>query len=317
METNNTNSTNQRNEFAFSAIMFFAPFIKNNLKTNKSLSDEDKIFVNWFIKLWYLNILLLWISIIFWILQIRTNNIILQKISMWFLILLAISLCVWTILVALNKNINPKNAEEISDKNKLEILLSFIPLYNIYIWYENHQFQWDNSIIKSSILLRTLFTLSSIFAWNTYINVAILWLIIFKITYTISGINFGEKREEHINNAFQKNPEEIRGYLSWTIKSLFNKNWLKNNITEQKNIYEFIFKIDNSQIICEYILLCLTCILWIYVWITKNISFLIIWDFMILIRYWIMALKWKHLPHLPIFKEITNLFFKSKIIKNE
>ena len=317
MDTNQTNSISKKNEFAFSAIMFFAPLIKNNLKTNESLSTEDKIFINWFIKLWYLNILLLAISIIFWVLQIKTNNIILQKISMWFLILLAISLCIWTVLVALNKNINTNKTQEIDDKNKLDILISFIPLYNIYTWYDHHQFEWDNSLLKSSILLRTLFTLSSIFIHNSYVNICILVIILFKISYTISGINFGKKWNEYINSSFQKNPEEIRWYITWSIIFLFNKKWLKNNIMEQKHIFEFIFKIDNKQIICEYILLLIICIIWITVWITHNIYFLIIWDIMIIIRYLVMALKWEHLPHLPIFRWITSIFFKSNITKNE
>ena len=317
MEPNKTNSINRRNEFAFCATMFFAPLIKNNLKTNDTLSSEDKIFINWFIKLGYLNILLLIISIAFWILQIKTNNIIFQKISIWFLILLAVCLCAWTMLVALNKNINPNKTEQISNENNLDNLLYFIPLYNIYIWYEHHQFEWDNSLIKSSILLWTLFTLSSIFIRNTYVNIAILAVILFKITYTLSGISFWKKREEHINNTFQKNPEEIQWYLTGTIMCLFNKKWIKTNIAEQKNIFEFIFKIENKQIIFEYILLLIVCILWIYMWIIHEIYFLVIWDVMIILRYGMMALKRKHLPHLPIFRGITSIFFKSKITKNE
>lgn len=317
MDTNNLNSVSKKNEFAFCALMFFAPLIKSNIKTNDLLSKEDKIFINWFIKLWYLNIILLIISIVFRVLQIKTNNIILQKISMWFLILLAICLCTWTILVALNKNINPNKTEQINNENNLDNLLYFIPLYNIYIWYEHHQFEWDNSLIKSSILLRTLFTLSSIFIRNTYVNIAILAIILFKITYTLSGISFWKKRDEHINNTFQKNPEEIRWYLTGTIMSLLNKKWIKTNITEKKNIFEFIFKIDNKQIIFEYILLLIICIIWITVWITHEIYFLVIWDIMLIVRYGMMALKWKHLPHLPIFRGITSIFFKSKITKNE
>ena len=317
METNIKNSINKKNEFAFCAIMFFAPLIKNNIKTNESLSKEDKAFINWFIKLGYINILLLIISLIFRILEIKTSNVVLQKINIWFLILLAISLCIWTILAALNKNINWNKNEETNNTNNLDVLLFFIPIYNIYIRYEHHQFEWDNSLIKSSILLWTFFTLSAIFIPNTYINIWILCLILFKIIYTIYGINFWKKRNEHINNAFQKNPEEIRWYVTWTIKSLFNKNWLKINIMEQKNIFGFIFKINNKQIICEYILLLLICFLWIYVWIQHKIYFLVIWDIMMLTRYWIMAIKRKHLPHLPIFKEISNIFFKSKITKNE
>lgn len=317
METKTQNSLSKKNEFAFCANMFFAPLIKNNLKTDKSLSEEDKHFINWYIKLGYFNISLLIVAIIFWIIQFKTNNILLQKISIWFLILLAFSLCLWTILAALNKNININKNNETNNENNIDFLLYYIPLYNIYIWYNNHNFEWDNSLIKWSILLWTLFTLSAIFIQNNLINILILIVILLKIICIINWINFWKKRNNNINNMFQKNPEEIRWYITWPIASLFNKKWVQNNITEKKQIFEFLFKLDNKQIICEYILLFLTCILWIYIWIIHRFHFLVIWDNMIILRYWIMALKWQHLPHLPIFREITNIFFKFKTIKNE
>jgi hypothetical protein len=46
METKINNNTNKKNEFAFSAIMFFAPLIKNNIKKDDNLSQEDKSFIN-------------------------------------------------------------------------------------------------------------------------------------------------------------------------------------------------------------------------------------------------------------------------------
>ena len=318
METKTpTNSLSKKNEFAFCATMFFAPLIKKNLKTDKSLSDKDKVFINWYIKLGYFNISLLIIAIILWIIQFKTNNIIIQKISIGFLILLAISLCIWTILAALNKNINLNKDELTNNENNLDLLLYFIPIYNIYIRYENHKFEWDNSLIKSSILLWALFTLSAIFIWNIYINIWILILIAFKIICTINWLSLWKKRNNGINNIFQKNPEEIRWYITWPITSLFNKKWFKNSITDGKQVFEFLFKLDNKQIIYEYILLSLTCILWIIVWITNNIHFMIVWDIMIILRYWIMAIKRQHLPHLPIFRGITNIFFKFKTTKNE
>lgn len=313
----NKNSLNKKNEFAFSAIMFFAPLVKNNLKTTPSLSDQDISFISWYVKLWYFNIILLIISIVFWILQFSTNNIIFQKISIAFLIILALSLCLWTILVALNKNINTNlNSKTTNDVN-FDLILYFVPIYNIYIWYNNHQFEWDNSMIKSSILLWILFTMSSIFVPNNYVNIIILVLILFKIICTINWINFWAKRNNAINNSFQKNPEEIRWYLSWSVMSLFNKNWIKNNIYRQKEFFEFLFKIDNSQIVCEYIMLWVVCLIGICIWIMRENYFLVVWDIMIVLRYMIMAIKWRHLPHLPIFRELISLFFKSNITKNE
>ena len=314
----NWNSTNKRNEFAFSAIMFFAPLIKNNIKINKHLSDEDKSFINGYIKLWYFNIILLIICIIIWIIHFRTNDPIFEKINIWLLITLSISLIIWTLLVAINKNINKNNdLEALESKNDFEKLLYFIPIYNIYIRYNNHQFEWENSTIKCSIILRSIFALSAVFIMNIYLNIFILCIIVIIALCNINWIYFGSKLKQSLNNSFSKNPEEIRWYITGPLYAPFNKKGIKNSIEEQKKHYEFLFKTDNKQIIVEYILLTILCLIGIYYGTTHWKYIIIIWDIFIILRYFIMLIKRQHLPHLPIFRWITNIFFKSNKTKNE
>ena len=314
----NNNSIDKKTEFAFSAIMFFAPLIKRNIKINQKLSQDDKVFINWFIKLWYVNIVLLVIALVLGIIQFRLGNLVLQWISIGFLILLALSLVVWTILAAMWKNINFRgDVKNLETKADFEKLFYFIPMYNIYIRYNKHQFEWENSTIKCSILLLALFALSAIFIRSFYVNIAILILTLFIIVCSVSWITFGVKWTEVLNKSFLKNPEEIRWYVSGVFFSFFNKKGVRENIDEQKKQFEFIFKIDNKQIILEYILMLLLCIAGIYVWIMHWDYSLMVWDILIILRYWLMAVKWKHLPHLPIFRWISSIFFNFKMIKNE
>ena len=310
MDTNiKNNSTNKKNEFAFSAIMFFAPLIKNNIKNNDNLSQEDREFIIWYIKLWYINIILLVITIVLWIIQLITNSLIIKKISIWFLIWLAVFLFIWTLLVVLNKNINT-NSKVIEKEQDYNQLLYFIPIYNIYIWYENHKFEWENSTIKCSIILRSIFALAAIFIMNIYVNIFILCVILIIALCNINWIYFWSKLRQALNNSFSKNPEEIRWYICGPFYALFNKKSIKDNIEEQKKHYEFLFKTENKQIIVEYILLTILCLTGIYLGTTHWKYILVIWDLLIILRYLIMTIKRKHLPHLPIFRWIANIFFK-------
>lgn len=319
METNNvSNSINKKTEFAFSAIMFFAPLIKANLKSNNKLSKEDKIFVNWYIKFWYINIILLLIAIVLWVLQFTLWNLILKKISIGIFVLLALLLVVWTILISLWKNINNSNSlENLEWDVDFNRLFYFIPVYNIYLWYKDHQFEWEHSMIKCGIFLRSIFVLMAIFVMNNYVNAIVLILILFVIVCNVSWIKFWSKRDKFFNKVFFKNPEEIWWYVSGTFFSLFNKKWLKDNIIEQKKQFEFLFKTDNKQIIFEYILMLLLCLCGMYVWIKNKMYFLFIADVLIILRYFIMFVRWKHLPHLPIFRWISSAFFSLNITKNE
>ena len=307
---------NNKIELALSALMFFWPLIQNIVKKNKYLSNWDIQFISWFIKLWYFNIILLAISIFTQICFYITRISLLQNASFIIGIILWISLITWSIFAILNKNILQNNDEENITEKEVDLLtniLYYIPIYNIYIWYKKHNFENPELMIKESIILWTIFTVSMlIFKWNSTILLIIIIFIIRIISIT-TGIYLADKQWKIINNLFKKNPEEIWSYISWTIKTIFNSKTINENITTTKQKFELIPKLEYRQILLQYIIL--TMIIWFLVYTgysSRNLN-LIISCWLIIGRYLIMIIKRRHVPNLPIIKEFVDLFFKNKL----
>lgn len=312
MEEKNQNiGKNIKTEFALSAILFFSPFLKNPLQNNQKLSQEDKSFVYWFIKVWYINIFILILSIICEIIYLKTWNELFKKLATIILIILIILISILCWFAISNKSINKNKMTQANN----EIFFNFIPIYNIYNRYKKHDFENKNSILKESILLRTIFSIYLIFFQNIIVTFILFFYIIFRIIATVNWIWISEKYSTIMDKLFKKNPEEIRWIISWFILWLFSKDTISEKIENKKKDFEYLFKLDNKQIILEYILFWLIYTFLIYKGINTRNWYLISWLILIWTRYFIMIIKWKHLPHLPILKWITNIFFKNK--KNE
>lgn len=313
-EEKNNIEDNRKIWYALSAIMFFAPFIKYNLKTDKTLSQWDKLFIHWFIKFWYLNILLLISVLLLYIAYVYTKNPIFQTAKTYILILIAWLLLIESILAIFKKNINLTNTEWKADYNKI---FAFIPLYNIYLWYKNHDFDWENVTTKFGIFLRSIFSIVLIVFHNKYISIIWSILILISIISAVVWISFWNNLKKIINNLFKKNPEEIRWYIAWPVLAIIKHKWMKESIDEKKLYFSFLFKIEDKQILLEYIILSLIIILLIIVWLVHKNHQILVWVTYIVLRYLIMILKRKHLPHIPLIGEITNVCFKNKQLKNE
>lgn len=54
---------NSKIQLSLSSIMFFAPIIKKHIR-EENILWEDKEFIEWYIKIWILNLFLLWILIV-------------------------------------------------------------------------------------------------------------------------------------------------------------------------------------------------------------------------------------------------------------
>lgn len=306
---------NNKLELSLSALMFFSPLIQKQIKKRSDISKDEKNFIQWFIKIWYMNILMLilsiWLQIIFYL----TNIGFIQSISIITTTILAISLVIWSIYAISGKELIKSNqiVNEInSSQKKINIIINYIPLYNIYLRYKKHNFENPDLVLKESILVWSTL-LVTLLLFN---NEKIIWfgitIIVIRVITLLNNINFWEKTKNFVNSLFKKNPEEIRWYVIWTIKTIFNKKSLKENINTNKTIFELIIKIEYKQILLEYILLFILGLYLIYYWyINQNISLLFSIVF-ILGRYVVMIIKWKRVPHLPIIKEITSLFFNNK-----
>jgi hypothetical protein len=307
-------SYSNKTELALSALMFFAPLIQNLMKKNKLDKSEDT-FLKWYIKLWYFNITLLILTIVFQITFYLKGNIIFQNIGFIISIILWISLSIWSIYAILNKEIFYNHKQQHLKQNKeslLDNILYYIPIYNVYVRYNEHKFENPNIILKESLLLRAIFTIILlIFPWENTI-ITIFLLLCLRIISIANWIYWWEKYSNIINKAFKKNPEEIWGYLAWILKTLFNWKKIKENIDNIKQQFEFIPKIDYKQILSQYLILIIVLWFLFYLWITNHYLNIIIASILITWRYWIMIIKRQHVPNIPILKEIVNLFFKNK-----
>ncbi len=327
MENNIQQKNQTKTQLSLAALMFFSPLVQNMIKKNNLwLSIDDIKFIKWYIKLWYFAIILLIITIISWVTSYQTNALNIETIYTISITITIIILCIWTLAILTNKDILSWDTQlldvhqEHITTNKTEIILQYLPLYNIYLRYKEHNFEKPNLLLKESILIRIIFCivwLTTTIFWTS----AILIFIILRIASLIWEIDIiWPQIKTYINDIFNKNPEEIRWYISWSIKYLINKiKWnkeitntdYKSTIKEEKESLSLLYNIqlhNSIHIKTQYILFITTIILWI-IYIQPNFSLrtttipaiIIVW------RYVLMFIRRKHLPALPIFKEITDL----------
>jgi len=305
-----------KTELALSALMFFSPLIQNLIKKNNiNIEESEKNFLNWYIKLWYFNIILLGISVFFQIIYYTSNNKLFQSLWIILSIVLWISLVIWSVYAILNKEILWKNNEKdfnYKDEKLLDNILYYIPVYNVYKRYNEHKFENPNILLKESLLLRTVFTVFLlIFPWENLIIILIL-IVALRIISIANWLYWWEKFNIIINKIFKKNPEEIWGYILGVSTTLFNWKKITENISNIKQKFELIPKIDYKQILSQYLILLILLWFLFYLWVSNNNINLIFAALLITWRYGVMIIKRKHVPNIPILKEFVNLFFKNK-----
>jgi hypothetical protein len=318
LNENLNNSSNKKIELALCALMFFSPLIKNQIKKIWDLKNDDITFINWFIKLGYLNIIILMLIIISNILYYRTDINLFLTIWTCLIILLIIMLITWSIFAITEKPISHNNTSIENKTYKFESVLDFIPIYNIYTWYNKHDFTWNENIwIKESLLLWWIFSIVLCFNAPTIILIIPITIILLVIWINITNLSLWEKYISFINNLFSKNPEETRWKIIWILISPFNKKTLDENTSWQQMQYSLIYKIEHKQILLELILLIVISIVLLILGIAHKKYQLICGISLILSRYILMAVKRKHMTHIPIIKEFTSIFFKSNKNNNE
>jgi len=325
MATEKKDSTN-KNQLALASIMFFSPLVKYIIKKdNLELNEEEKNFLKWYIQFWYFSIAFLIITIALWVSNYIFDQDLLYSWYSVSLIILIIILLIGTIGALTNsKIITNTHTEQVNQdyeirENSKNIIFSYLPLYNIFIWYQIHEFNKPNILIKESIISRTIFILLC-FTSNVFLISLFLILIITRITSLCTGIDFISNRTKRlINNLFYKNPEEIRWYITWTISFLLNKifRWSKEKIiyfiNMQKEKYSPIYNVKEIwRIRIEYIIWLLLLIFYLY---SQNLyinSLTYIALAVIFARYIIMIFYRKHLPSLPVIRDILWIFYLRK-----
>lgn len=314
MEWKTLNSKNNKIELSLSALMFFSPLINNNIKDRQDITNDDKIFIKWFVRLWYLNIVLLLNTITLWVIYYNTTLPIFNTLCNISLIILIVFLWIWSLFAILEKPIVKSNyTDNEATVNKSNIMLNFVPLYNIYLWYQNHDFDNQHTELKESLILWWLFSIIALLPINKYIIISCLIIILLFLIARIVWLDFGEKYNNFVDNLFKKNPEEIWWYAAWLLKTPFVQWELKDIINEQKWKYSLIYKMDYKHILLEYIILAILILCGLYIWMKSKNGMILLWIILVIWRYGLMLIKWKHVPHIPVLREFTNLFFRKKI----
>lgn len=329
MEEVKKTDSNTKTQLSLAAALFFSPLVQYILKTGtRNINEQEKEFIKGYIRFWYFTLFLGGITLISWFLHyfllIDIFNI-LYTVSI-FVLLALLLISVVSILsdISLMRSKNWGIHFHTIEGNKKDILLKYLPLYNIYLWYHNPSFEKPNRRIKESLILWILFVLFAIFG-STLWSTSVLLLIILRIASLMSDIDIlSIQNKQRINKLFFKNPEELRwyvlGFFTYLGKSIIHffvpsrSSTLSHEIQTYKNIYSQIVAIkNNSYLIVEYILWILfICTLFYFIIPDLTVRTYYAWFWLLILRYSIMGIQLKYLPHLPIAREIT-IFIKHTI----
>lgn len=320
----NINSTTKV-QLSLAALMFFSPLVSNMLKKdNLELNNEDNKFIKWYIRLGNYLLIILWVTIISWILNYNIQSDIINVIYSLSIISLTTMLVVWTISILTDTNILSWDKKLVDlyyenvTSDKKEVLTNYTPIYNIYLWYTQHNFNQPNLLIKESILAWLIFIILWFFT-NTFWASTFLIIIIIRIASLMWWIDFVSPQiKKIINRLFTKNPEEIRWYIKGSIMYLYNKVTDQLNkkeigyfIDKEKEEFGLLYKIqlhNSIKIKIQYIMFIITFGYLIQQAIVDLNQRIVVIPWLIFIwRYLVMLIKREHLPSLPIYKEITDL----------
>jgi len=327
MEEKKVRENSTKTQLSLAAAMFFSPLVQYLLHTSKrDLSEQEKKFIHGYIKVWYVNITLGIIAIVFGVLNYvflyKTLHIVYTISIFILLIILLISIVSILSDISLLSTIKSDNDQwYISHGSKRHIILAYLPLYNIYLRYQSHTFEKPNRRIKESLLIWTIFTMASLL-WNVRISTMGLILIITRIASLISDIDIVPLYiKHHLNSIFLKNPEEMWWYVTWFLRYLWKyilHLWkpmptysLEEEVINEKSAYQQIISVSLSRsLMIEYLLWIVLLIgvsvaLWSY---SHNWAYYL-WIGILIGRYMIMFTTLKHLPHLPVAREILLIVY--------
>jgi hypothetical protein len=243
----------KKNEFALCSIMFFSPLIHYQLKKdNYWLSEQDKFFIMWYIKYGYIVISILILNILLSIYNLWSNSSYISTTIDIINILLVLLVILWMILIFSNIYIFQKNTVVLDFKKiqswNLNILLEYLPILNYYFRYNKQKDIKSYWWLKESIVVTTFFILSVLFINSLFLIILFILFYIIRIATLFGWIDFiSDNFKEKLDNIFNKNPEEIYGYIKWIVLFSIEKIVNKWDISDdRKNYLIFQSKLEYS-----------------------------------------------------------------------
>ncbi len=318
-EIKNTNNQSLKIQLSLASLMFFSPFIKHLLKKNDFELDNNELdFVNSYISLWWIHIVLLLLALasglgsyFYSMPTVETA----YQIIVGILIFLLTIWCIWAIteIKIIHTSYSENSFENYDTTDKLHKILAYLPGYSIYLWYNKHDFEKPDVLIKESLFLWIVFGFSCFF--STSIITVFIWIaMLIRIITLLWNINIlPTSISEFFNKLFYKNPEEIWAYVWWSIEFIFHGNYnlpyWKLLVENTKKEYQYLYDIKKFGVIQrQYWLWLLSTILLLRQVDLWNMPWLSIFAvLLLLVRYGVMIFIWWRSPALPIMREIILL----------
>lgn len=295
---------------AIAAVMFFAPFVKNRVKSDPSFTEEERDFIAWYVQVWFVNMVFLVIVLIATLLNSFLINWVLSRIAtIWSLAIFIIS--VFSIFACANdlamRNKNESIMQNI--QHKWQLLKAYTPVINFHSRYRQENYNMPYRRLKESILLWTSFIFWTLLLGNSF-GMWVLVIIAVRIILLMLNIDIVPiSMKKAINSVFLCNPWEMFAYIFAPIVSKIKKSDYETILQARKSWYA------QWQSFWLWIIIQYALFIWIlfllYRWI--NISFdnivlfvaLILWIIRIIIFY----MQKKTFLRIPILSEIISLVF--------
>lgn len=311
MENQENIISSQAKLSAIAEIMFFSPFVKNNVKTNQNFSPEEKSFINWYYKIWTFNIIMLLIVIIAAIINSFYGNIIFSWISKIWSIILYMTISIPILICINNVGLRGEEEKKIQDiQNKKQLLKAYTPILNFKLWFSQENYSMPYRWLKESNFLRTLFIFWSLLFWNA------VWLVIFlailaRVILLLSNVDIIPLNvKKAINSLFLCVPWEMMSFFSAHIVSKLKKIDYELAIQTEKQKYQQWQKFW-IWIIIQYLLF-IAIICFIHYQIDISIEYIIL---LIAVIFWAVRVfmfyrNKKAFLRIPIISEIVSLVCK-------
>ena len=312
MENQQNNISPQAMLSAIVGMMFFAPFIKNNVDNEPNFSPEERDFITSYINVWYANLALFIIVVLATLLNIFWIHPILLRISTVGSIAIYI-ITVFSLFACVN-NLTMRKSDETLTTNiqhKWQLVKVYLPVRNFILWFRQENYNMPYRWLKESILLRTVFIFWTLLLWNSFwiwaFGVIVVRVVLLMMNIDIIPLSM----KKAINSLFLCNPWEISAYIFAPIVSKIKKADYTTVLQAKKQSYA------QWQIFWIWIIIQYTAFIAALYFIYQNIVEEITWVHIVLA---IAAVLWivrvilffrykKSFLKIPIISEIVSLVF--------
>ena len=304
------NISSQTKLSALAGMMFFAPLVKNNIKSDSKYSEEERGFIMWYVQVWYVNLAFLILTSIAAIINLFVIYPILSwVVTIWSFAIFIITM--FSIFACVGSLGMRKSNESIMQniQNKNELTKAYTPILNFIHWFRQEKYDMPYWRLKEAILLRTFFIFGTLLLWSSF-WVWVLIIIVIRFILLLMNIDIVPlSMKKCINSSFSCNPSEIIAYITAPIISKLTKKDKEIVLQEEKMKYAQWQKFGIS-IVLQYILF-IWLLLLIYRWMDLYLVQIVLAIAVILwiARIWIFYRYKKTFLRIPILSELLSLIF--------